>query len=327
MRRRDLLSLIGGAAVSAPLAVRAQQKTMPVIGYLSGRSLGDSPSLVAAFRQGLVDEGYTEGRNLAIEYRFAEGHYDRLLALAADLVDRNVAVVAAVGGMTAALAARRATATIPIVFFVGGDPVAAGLVPSLARPDGNLTGVGIQLTELTPKRLELLSELVPQAEVIALLVNPGNANANRLSGEMQAAARARDVRLLVVKASTAAEIDAAFASLAGGHVEALIVGDDPFFASRSEQIVGLASRYAVLAIFPDRKFATSGGLISYGPSFADALRIVGAYVGRILNGAKPTGLPVQQPTKFELVINLKTAKTLRIKVPAVLQAGADEVIE
>jgi putative tryptophan/tyrosine transport system substrate-binding protein len=327
MRRRDLLSLIGGAAVTAPLAVRAQQKAMPVVGYLSGRSLGDSPSLVAAFRHGLVDEGYTEGRNLAIEYRFAEGDYDRFPVLAADLVDRNVAVVAAVGGMTAALAAKRASATIPIVFFVGGDPVAAGLVASLARPDGNLTGVGIQLTELTPKRLELLSELVPHAGLIALLVNPGNANANRLSGEMQATARAKRIKLPILKAGTAAEIDAVFAGLAGGHVEALIVGDDPFFASRSEQIVGLASHYAVPAIFPDRKFVTSGGLISYGPNFADALRIVGGYVGRVLKGVKAVDLPVQQPTAFDLVINLKTAKALGLTVPQSILAGADEVIE
>ena len=210
---------------------------------------------------------------------------------------------------------------------LGGDPVAAGLVPSLARPGGNLTGVSIQLTELTPKRLELLSELVPQAKVIALLVNPSNANADRLSRDLQEAARTRGVRLPVVKASTTGEIDAAFASLANRHAEALIVGDDPFFASRGEQIVALTSRYAVPAIFPDRKFTTSGGLVSYGPSFAAALRAVGGYVGRILDGTKPADLPVQQPTKFELVVNLKTAKALGLTVPQSILARADEVIE
>jgi putative ABC transport system substrate-binding protein len=327
MRRRDLIRLVAGAAAVLPFPTRAHRKPMPVIGYLSGRALGDAAALVAAFRRGLEDAGYAEGRNLAIEYRFADGHYDRFPVLAADLVDRNVEVVAAVGGTTAALAVKNATSTIPIVFFVGGDPVAAGLVPSLARPGGNLTGVSIQLTELTPKRLELLSELVPQAKVIALLVNPSNANADRLSRDLQEAARTKGVRLPVVKASTTGEIDAAFASLANRHAEALIVGDDPFFASRGEQIVALTSRYAVPAIFPDRKFTTSGGLVSYGPSFAAALRIVGGYVGRILDGTKPADLPVQQPTKFDLVVNLKTAKALGLTVPQSILARADEVIE
>ena len=326
MRRREFVEFAGAVALAWPLAVRAQQKAVPVIGYLSGRSLGDTASIMAAFRQGLSDAGYVEGQNLTIEYRWAEGHYDRFPALAADLVGRKVGVIAVGGGTTAALAAKNATSTIPIVFFTGVDPVAAGLVSSLARPGGNLTGVTIQLDELTPKRLELLAELVPRARVIALLVNPARASELSLSG-MQEAARTKDVQLPIVKAATEGEIDAAFATLADRHADALIVGSDPFFASRREQIVALASRYAVPAIFPDREFAASGGLISYAPSFAAALRLVGTYTGRILKGAKPGDLPVQQPTTFELVINLKTAKALGLTVPQSILARADEVIE
>ncbi|HZK88689.1 MAG TPA: ABC transporter substrate-binding protein [Stellaceae bacterium] len=324
MRRRDFIVLLSGA-VGWPRAARAQQKTMPVIGFLSGRSLSDNALLMAAFRGGLGEAGYVEGQNLAIEYRWAEGHYDRFPAMAADFVARNVDVIVAGGGTTAALAAKKATSTIPIVFFTGVDPVAIGLVSSLARPGGNLTGVSIQLNELTPKRLELLTELVPQAKAIALLVNP-TASKLDISG-MLADARAKGVQLPIAKAATEGEIDAAFAALDDRHAGALIVASDPFFAGRREQIVALAARYAVPAIFPDREFTVSGGLISYAPSFAEAMRLVGIYSGKVLKGAKPADLPVQQPTKFELVINLKTAKALGLTVPQVLLAQADEVIE
>src|SRR5665213_2970513 len=266
MRRRDFIVLLSGA-VGWPRAARAQQKTMPVIGFLSGRSLSDNALLMAAFRGGLGEAGYVEGQNLAIEYRWAEGHYDRFPAMAADFVARNVDVIVAGGGTTAALAAKKATSTIPIVFFTGVDPVAIGLVSSLARPGGNLTGVSIQLNELTPKRLELLTELVPQAKAIALLVNPTRASELDISG-MLADARGKGVQLPIVKAATEGGIDAAFAALGDRRAQALIVASDPFFAGRREQIVALAARYAVPAIFPDREFTVSGGLISYAPIWA-----------------------------------------------------------
>ena len=326
MRRREFLTLVGGAVAFPRLAALAQQKAMPVIGYLSGRSLGDTTSLMAAFRQGLGEAGYVEGRSLAIEYRWAEGHYDRYPALAADLEGHNVDLIVAGGGTTAALAAKNATSTIPIVFFTGVDPVAVGLVSSFARPGGNLTGVTIQLDELTPKRLELLAELVPQARVIALLVNPDRASELSPSG-MREAALAKGMQLPIVKAATERGIDAAFATLADRHVDALIVASDPFFAGRREQIVALASRYAVPAIYPDPEFIASGGLISYAPSFTAAVRLTGVYAGKILKGAKPADLPVQRPTAFELIINLKTAKALGITVPRLLLAQADEVSE
>ncbi len=326
MRRRELILLLGGAATAWPLVARAQQKAMPVIGYLGTNSPGPVASPLAAFRQGLSETGYVEGQNLAIEYRWAEGSYDRLPALAADLVGRKVDVIFA-ASTVAALAAKNATSTIPIVFFSGGDPVADGLIPSLARPGGNLTGVSGLVTDLHPKRLELLSDLIPQAKVIALLVNPTNAGAERVIRGVQEAARAKGVQLPILKASTEAEIDAAFASLVQLHAGALVVGSEPFLNSRREQLVALASRHAVPAIYQFRESAVAGGLISYGPSVTAAFRLVGTYTGKILNGAKPADLPVEQPTKFELVVNLKTATALGLTVPQSLLARADEVIE
>jgi putative ABC transport system substrate-binding protein len=296
-----------------------------VIGFLGSASPGRNAPLAAAFRQGLSETGYVEGQNLVIEYRWAEGRYDRLPALAADLVARRVDLIAA-DGIPAALAAKSATSTIPIVFSVG-DPVDLGLVASLARPGGNLTGVSTMAPELIPKRLELLSELVPQVGVIALLVNPNNSNTERIIGDMQEAARAKGVKLHILKAGTESEIDAAFTTLVELHAGALVVGGDPFFGNWREQLVALAARHRVPAIYQWREFAEAGGLISYGSSSAASFRQVGAYAGKILKGAKPADLPVQQSTAFELVINLKTAKALGLTVPQSLLARADEAIE
>ena len=325
MNRRELMLLLGGAAI-APRALRAQQKTMPVIGYLNPGSLTDVAPFVAAFRQGLSEAGYLEGQNLTIEYRWAENRLDRLPALAADLVDRNVDMIAAVSGL-AARAVKTATSKIPIVFMGVGDPVGEGLVASLARPGGNLTGFSNLFLELQPKRLELVSELVPQARVIALLVNPNSPNAKRIIGDVQEAARAKGVQLPIVKARNEGEIDAAFASLVELHAGALVVTGDAFFASRQRQLVTLASRDAVPAIYMWREFPAAGGLISYGIDNTAAFRQAGIYAGKILNGAKPAELPVQQPTTFELVVNLKTAKALGLTVPPSILARADEVIE
>ncbi len=324
MRRRELLLL--GGAITAARALRAQQKAMPVIGYLSSGTPGPASPFVAAFRQGLSETGYIEGQNLAIEYRWAEGHYDRLPALAADLVGRKVDVIVT-AGTTGIEAAKGATSTIPIVFFGGGDLVAAGLVASLARPGGNLTGISIMSPELMPKRLELLSELVPQAGVVALLVNPNNASTEPMIGDVQEAARAKGVQLHILRAGTESEIDAAFATLVQRQTGALVVQADPFFTSRREHLVALAARHAVPAIYDAREFAAAGGLISYGSSFSGLWRQVGIYAGKILKGAKPADLPVQQPTNFELVINLKTAKALSLTIPQLILARADEVIE
>jgi putative ABC transport system substrate-binding protein len=324
MNRRKLIFLLAGA-MSAARALRAQQKAMPVIGYLGSESPGPMAPLVAAFLQGLSETGYVDGQNLAIEYRWAEGDYDRLPALAADLVRRKVDVIATLG-IPSALAAKSATSTIPIVFSVG-DAVERGLVASLARPGGNLTGVSLLNVELTPKRLELISELVPQAGVIALLVNPNNPNTERTIRDMEEAARAKGVQLNILKAGTESEIDAAFASLVQLPAGALVVVGDPLFINRREQLVALASRHAVPTIYAFREYAAAGGLISYGTSFTAAYRQLGTYAGKILKGAKPADLPVQQPTTFELVVNLNTAKALGLSVPPSILARADEVIE
>jgi putative ABC transport system substrate-binding protein len=327
MERRAFIAAVTGGLLAAPLAARAQQKAMPVIGVLSTGSPGpSSASSMAAFRQGLSEAGYVEGQNVAIEYRWADGHYDRLPALAVDLVGRKVDLIMA-NSPPSALAAKSATSTIPIVFRSGADPVRDGLVASLARPGGNLTGVSFVADELTAKRLELLSELVPRVGVIALLMNPTNATAERVIRDVQEAARMKGLQLHILKASSESEIDTAFASLVQLHAGALVVGADPFLSSRREQLVALASRRALPSIYAWREFAASGGLISYGPSITSAFRLVGHYAGKVLKGAKPADLPIEQPTNFELVINLKTAKALGLTIPPTLLQLADQVIE
>jgi putative ABC transport system substrate-binding protein len=324
MNRRELMLLLASGMTPAR-GLRAQHKPLPVIGYLASGSAGPTAPTVVAFHQGLSETGYVERQNVAIEYRWAEGHYDRLPALAADLVGRKVDVIAAFT-TPSALAAKNATSTIPIVFSVG-DPIEAGLVAGLARPGDNLTGVSVLSVELMPKRLELLSELVPQARVIALLVNPNGPNTERIILDVQEAARARGVQLSVLKAGTEGEIDAAFASLVSLHAGALLLAGDPFFASRREQFAALAARHAVPAMYYWREFVAAGGLISYGSSNTTSFLRVGIYVGKILKGAKPADLPVEQPTRFELVVNLKTAGALGLTVPPSILARADEVIE
>jgi putative tryptophan/tyrosine transport system substrate-binding protein len=325
MRRRELMVLLGGALIGSPTA-RAQHKAMATIGFLGVTSPGPYAPYVAAFREGLSEAGYVEGHNLTIEYRWAEGRDDRLPALAADLVGRKVDVIATAGGPVPTLAAKGATSTIPIV-FICGDPVGDGLVASLARPGGNLTGVSILVVELNPKRLELLSELVPKLEVIALLVNPSNPQTERVMHDVEEAARTKGVKLSVLKARNESEIDAAFASLVQLQTGALLIQADPVFTGLRAAIVTHASRHAVPAIYPLRDFVASGGLISYGASLTGSYRLAGTYAGKILAGAKPADLPVQQPTTFELVINLKTAKALGLTVPQSILARADEVIE
>jgi len=324
MTRRELLLLLGGAMI-AVRGLRAQQKPVPVIGFLSGASPGATASYVAAFRQGLSETGWVEGQNVAFEYRWAEGRYDRLPALAADLVLRKVDLIAATGG--SARAAKNATSTIPIV-FTGVDAVAAGLVASLARPGGNMTGVTFMTPELTSKWVELLSELAPRSGVIALLVNPNDAlSAAGTIREVQQAADAKGRQLHILKAGTESEIDAAFTALADLQIAALVIGGDPFFSSQEDRLAALAARHAIAAIYEWREFATAGGLISYGPNVTGTYRRAGIYAGKILNGTSPADLPVEQPTTFELVVNLKTANTLGLTVPPSILARADEVIE
>jgi len=325
VNRRNLMLLLGGAMIAAR-ALRAQQKAMPVIGYLSSNSPSPSAALLAAFGQGLGEVGYAEGQNVAIEYRWAEGRYDRLPALAADLVGRKVDVIAATGG--SAHAAKNATSTIPIVFTGSGDPVGDGLIATLSRPGGNVTGVTFMTPELTPKWVELLSELAPQSGVIALLVNPNDAPiAERTIREVQQAADAKGRQLRILKAGTESEIDTAFTTLAHLQIGALVIGGDTFFSSQGDRLAALAARHAIAAIYEWREFATAGGLISYGPSVTGTYRRAGTYTGKILNGARPADLPVEQPTKFELVVNLKTAQALGLTIPPQILARADEVIE
>jgi putative ABC transport system substrate-binding protein len=324
MRRRELMLVLGGAMTAAS-GLRAQQKAMPVIGYLGGASPGPFGPFVAAFRQGLTETGYVEGQNLAIEYRWAESNFDRLPSLAADLVSRDVKLIATSGGPLSARAAKNATTTIPIV-FVASDPVEQGLVTSLARPGGNLTGFSVMAIEVWPKRLELLFELVPRARTVALLVNP-TPSVRHLVQEVQEASRAKGLQLHILKARTDADLETAFASLVELQAGSLVVDPDGFFSSRREQLVALASRHVVPAIYAHRQFVAAGGLISYGIDDIPPARQVGIYAGKILKGAKPADLPVEQPTKFELVVNLKTAKALGLTIPPSILPRADEVIE
>jgi putative ABC transport system substrate-binding protein len=326
MRRRDLVLLLTGS-FAARDAFCVEQKAMPVIGFLGSPTPGSYTALVAAFLHGLEEIGYIEGQNVAIEYRWAEGRFEQLPALAADLVGRKVDVIAA-DAVPSARAAKDATPTIPVVFISGSDPVESSFVASFARPGGNLTGVAMMVAELAPKRFELLSEMVPQASVIALLVNPNNVlQTDGVIKGVREAARAKAVQLQILKASTEAEIDAAFGTLVQLQADALVVGPDVFLHSRREQLVALAARYRVPAVYEWRESVAAGGLISYGPRLTSVFRQLGGYAGEILKGANPGDLPVQQPTKFELVINLKTAKLLGLTVPPWILARADELIE
>lgn len=324
LRRREFLRLVGGGA-AFPLAARAQQPAMPVVGFLNSASAREYQSEAAAVREGLSAAGYVEGQNVAIEFRWADDQYDRLPALAADLVRRQVAVI--VANTPAAPVAKAATSTIPIVFLSAADPVQAGLVASLNRPGGNLTGVSILNVELGPKRLELLHGLLPQATAVALLVNPTHPAAEVLSRELRAAAGTLGLQFHILRASTDTDLENAFASLRQLKAVGLVIGPDPFFISRSKQLAALTVRHMVPAISPYSPFAAAGGLMSYGGSLAEPFRLVGVYAGRILNGEKPADLPVQQSTKLELIINLKTAKALGLTVPLPLLGRADEVIE
>jgi len=327
MKRREFITLLGNAAVAWPLAARAQQPAMPVIGYLGAQSPAAFTSRVRAFRQGLGETGYAEGRNVAIEFRWAEGQHNKLSALAEDLVGRQVTVIVAPGGAPAALAAKSATTTIPIVFEMGADPIAMGLVGSLNRPGGNLTGVSSLNVEVTPKRLEILREVVPTAAVVAVLINPTSPTADSQIRNLQAAAHALGLQLHVLHASAVRDFDTVFATLLELRAAGLVVASDGFFATHSEQLAALTVRHAVPAIHQSRDFSIAGGLMSYGGNFVESHRQTGVYAGRILKGENPAELPVQLVTKVEMFINLKAAKTLGVTVPLPLLGRADEVIE
>ena len=327
MRRRDFIALVGGAALAPPSA-RAQQQAIPVIGFLNSGSPDSFAPQLAGFRQGLHEVGYTEGQNVAIEFRWAKSQYDRLAGLAADLVHRQVAVIVATGGGVSGLAAKSTTTTIPIVFTTGSDPVQLGLVKSVNRPGGNITGVSLFTSTLAAKRLELLHEVVPAARVIALLVNPANPNSESDTRAVQAAAPAMGLQIVVLKAHNGTEIEAAFAAMRQSNIGALLVGADPLFDNTGrDQLIVLAARHAIPAIYDFRDVTAAGGLLSYGSNLAEGYRLAGLYTGRILKGEKPGDLPVQQPAKFELVINLKTARSLGLTISSQMQLRADEVIE
>jgi putative ABC transport system substrate-binding protein len=325
MRRREFITLLGGAVATWPWAARAQQSLVPVIGFLNSRAPGENNGILVAFRRGLKETGYVEGQNVTVEYRWADNQYDRLPALAADLVNRQVDVIVSNGPPIRA--AKAATSTIPIIFAVGFDPLTFGLVTSLSQPGGNLTGVSVMDVEIGPKRLEILHELIPAATVMALLVNPTTPAAEVIARDVQAAARALGLQLHILHAATDSDLDAVFATVAQLRAGALVIGADPFFTSRSQQLGELTVAHRVPAVYEFREFAAAGGLVSYGTSLADAFRQVGIYTGRILKGEKPSDLPVHQATKVELILNLKTAQALGITVPISLLGRADEVIE
>jgi len=327
MRRRDFLSALGGAAASWPLGARAQQAAPPVVGFMSGRSAPDSAHLVAAFREGLGEAGFVDGQNVIIEFRWADGQYDRLPALAAELVSRPVSVLLGVGGDPSAIAAKRATSTIPIVFGVGGDPIKAGLVDSFNRPGANVTGYTLLTNEMESKRVGLLRELVPGVALVGVLLNPKFAPAAQQSQQIENAARTVDQKLVIAAASSDEELSAAFALLVRERVNALLVAADPYFDTRRDRIIAFAAQNRLPAIYHFREYAAAGGLLSYGPLIIDGYRQAGNYTGQILKGAKPGNLPVLQPTKFEMVINLKTANALNLALPNSIQLLADEVIE